>query len=126
MEPMQDMRPTEPSPQSEEEISLPPKEERHAPKSKSGFTLKRKVQLALLFIVIIALIYGVWWIKSTMTLRAEAVELAEQAEAYQELQEAVETEKNRCEGFITQGEGDFGSFEYCKAFITWSQRHIQE
>lgn len=122
-----DMRPrTEESKTDTDEAVLTDESTRHIPERKSTFTLKRKVQIGLGVAFALLLIYGYWWVSSTSELRAEALILAEQAEQYESLVESIASEKDRCESFITQGQGDFASFEYCKAFITWANRHLSE
>jgi sensor domain CHASE-containing protein len=73
---------------------------------------------ALLFIVLVIIVY--LWFQNTLTLREEAQEVIEQAEKYETLRSEIDEEKSRCESFIAQQEGDFGSFEYCQRFIRWT------
>jgi uncharacterized protein HemX len=88
-------------------------------KPKRG-SLKWKVYLVFLVFVLCAGAYGYWWIQETNSLRDEAQQVIEQAGKYDTLQAKVKNEHTRCENFIAQKEGDFGSFEYCKKFIDWS------
>ncbi|MDA8597020.1 hypothetical protein N9L26_01645 [Candidatus Pacebacteria bacterium] len=123
MQSSHDMRTSEPQPKPPVEATevQRPDEDRHVPKKKSGMPLKRKLKLAALAIVLALIAYGVWWINSTASLRAEAIALQEDSEAYQSLLNGIDQERSRCQGLITQGEGDFGSFEYCKQFIRWAE-----
>ncbi len=82
---------------------------------------KWKVYLVLVAIVVGAGIYGYSWLQETKQLRAQAIEVVERAQNYDVLLSKVEDEKDRCETFISQKEGDFGSFEYCKKFIDWTK-----
>lgn len=83
-------------------------------------SLKWKVYLVLSVIVFAAGAYGYWWFQNTNALRVEAEAVVGQAQKYETLQSAVNNERTRCENFIAQKEGDFGSFEYCKKFIDWT------
>lgn len=87
--------------------------------SKKKGSLKRKVYLILVIIVLGAGIYGYYWFRATQQLRLEAQDVIEKVAKYDTLQAVIQTERDRCEKFITQEEGDFGSFEYCKKFIQW-------
>ncbi|MDP3965096.1 MAG: hypothetical protein Q8Q20_05610 [bacterium] len=84
------------------------------------FTMKRKISLFLILLVILGIGYGFFWIKQTNTLRADAENVIEQANQYEAVKTEITTEKSRCEGFISQQQGDFGSFEYCTKFIEWA------
>ncbi len=83
-------------------------------------SLKTKAYLALAVVALVASGYGYWWIQKTNDLRKEAEGIAQQAQKYETLKSAVKSERARCENFIAQKEGDFGSFEYCKRFIDWT------
>ena len=87
--------------------------------SKKKGSLKRKVYLTLLIVVVGVGIYGYYWFSTTQQLRLEAQAVIEKVAKYDMLQAAIQTERDRCEKFIAQEEGDFGSFEYCKKFIQW-------
>jgi|SRR5680860_1199129 len=87
-------------------------------KKKSKF--KPKILIALFLLIIAAMAYGYYWYNSTKNLRIEAQGVVDKAIKYDNLSAEIETERNRCENFITQQEGDFGSFEYCKKFLDWS------
>lgn len=83
-------------------------------------SLKKKLYLILVLILIGAGIYGYYWVKSTNDLRVEASTSIEKADKYDGLMDKIRFESDRCKTFITQSQGDFGSFEYCKRFIDWS------
>jgi len=88
------------------------------PKKKGS--LKWKVYLALVIALLGAGAYGYYWLNQTRALRQEAVIVIQKAEKFDVLKSAVEEEQARCENFITQKQGDFGSFEYCKKFVDWA------
>ncbi len=81
--------------------------------------IKRIIIIILLILVFIFGIYLYFWIRSTQKIQVEAKNTIENAIKYNILKEKIEKEKSRCENFISQQEGDFGSFEYCKKFIDW-------
>ncbi|MFH1833149.1 MAG: hypothetical protein ABH816_03190 [Candidatus Levyibacteriota bacterium] len=87
---------------------------------------KKLVILLFLVVVVIAGCVYYWYsgiVNSEQKAKAvlsEVQTLREQSNRYKELLDAVSAEKNRCQVFITQKEGDFGSFEYCMKFIQWS------
>ena len=77
----------------------------------------------ILFIIIFSLgLYGYFWFRSTQEMRIEAKNIIRDAENFKVLEEQIKTEKSRCENFISQKEGDFGSFEYCQKFIDWTNK----
>jgi len=80
-----------------------------------------KFKLLFIFILIFisVLVWFYFWFTNTLILRNQAQEVVNQAENYQVLEDYIDQEYNRCQEFITQKEGDFGSFEYCKNFIEW-------
>lgn len=92
----------------------------HAENNPPASSFKWKVYLVLLVIICGIGGYGYWWFKDTNALRMKAIGIIEQAQKYDILQSAVKGERMRCENFIAQKEGDFGSFEYCKKLIDWS------
>jgi len=64
--------------------------------------------------------YGYYWYKETNVLRLNAISVIDKADHLDILENAVNAERARCENFISQQEGDFGSFEYCKKLINWA------
>ena len=87
--------------------------------SRKGLSWKAK-GIAILIIVIIAFgSYFYYWYNQTVELRGQAEQVLADSERLTEVNEAIEQEFSRCQEFITQSEGDFGSFEYCKKFIDW-------
>jgi uncharacterized protein HemX len=83
-------------------------------------SIKWKVYFVLIIILIGAGAYGYYWYKQTSQLRNEAQAVIGRAEKFDVLESSVNAERDRCEKFIAQKEGDFGSFEYCKKFIGWA------
>lgn len=79
-----------------------------------------KMYTVLLVLIIGAGAYGYWWFQNTNALRVEAEAVMGRAQKYETLQSAVKNERTRCENFIAQKEGGFGSFEYCKKLIDWT------
>jgi len=75
--------------------------------------------MAFILIFVGFLICFYFWFTNTLVLRHQAQEVVNQAENYQFLEDYIDQEYNRCQEFIVQKEGDFGSFEYCKNFIEW-------
>ena len=55
---------------------------------------------------------------------SEVQTLREENNRYKGILEVISAENNRCQVFITQKEGDFSSFEYCKKFIQWANNII--
>jgi uncharacterized protein HemX len=83
-------------------------------------SLKFKVYLILILLIVGLGAYGYYWFKETNILRIEAQEVINKAQQYDTLYSVVNEERKRCQNFITQEKGDFGSFEYCKKFIDWT------
>lgn len=82
-------------------------------------SFKTKVKLVILIILIAAGSYFWYWYTQTIELRKEAEQVVQDAERFTEVEGIINTEFTRCQDFITQSEGEFGSFEYCKRFIDW-------
>lgn len=89
---------------------------------------KTKVIITLLVVLLSAVGYAYYWYSGIMSMRAEAEAalqerdaLKAQAESYISLKEAIRTEYDRCQEFITRQEGNFGSFEYCKRYLEWAK-----
>lgn len=88
------------------------------PEERSSF--KKWLLFAGVLLVLGAALYGFFWYKNAVALRNEAQDVLERAERYETLKQEIEEEKGRCEMFISQQEGDFGSFEYCQKFLQWT------
>jgi predicted negative regulator of RcsB-dependent stress response len=92
------------------------------PKKNIKFRLK-----GVILILLIAVIgYGYFWYQDTNTLRQEATSVLESAEKFDVLSKALNEELDRCKTFISEQEGDFGSFEYCKKFIEWANSNSSD
>lgn len=85
---------------------------------------KIKIILVLFLIaIIISLgIYFFFWLQSVQKTHLESQAVVEEANNYSIIIERIKLEESRCENFISSEEGDFGSFEYCKKFIIWSDK----
>ncbi len=89
-------------------------------------SIRAKVYLVL-FVIILGLgLYGYYWIRTTNNLRVEAQAVVTKAEGYDALRGAIQKEADRCKTFITQSQGNFASFEYCKGFIDWEKGMAKE
>lgn len=75
--------------------------------------------MAFILIFVGFLICFYFWFTNTLALRHQAQKVVNKAENYQVLEDYIDQEYTRCQEFIAQKEGDFGSFEYCKNFIEW-------
>jgi flagellar basal body-associated protein FliL len=91
-------------------------------------TNSMKIKLTVLILIIVLSIAGFayYWYsgvvskdKKASSVLSEIQVLREQSNHYKTTLKSISDEKNRCQVFITQKEGDFGSFEYCKKFIDW-------
>ena len=80
----------------------------------------KKLYLTIIIILIVASAYGYFWFTKNQKLVNEAQQLVEQSKKYESLNTAIQEELDRCDKFISQKEGDFGSFEYCQKFINWT------
>jgi len=78
-----------------------------------------KFKLVLILIILGLLVFLYFWFANSLKLRNQAQEVISQAENYQVLEDYLNQEYDRCQEFITQEEGDFGSFQYCQGFIDW-------
>ena len=87
---------------------------------KKKTSIKWKIYLVVILLVIGVGVYGYFWVKNTNDLRTKATAVIKEANQYQVLDTAIRDEQNRCKTLVTQESGDFSSFEYCKKFIDWS------
>ncbi|MEX0649785.1 MAG: hypothetical protein WD200_02205 [Candidatus Andersenbacteria bacterium] len=90
------------------ETPLPPR------KSKKG-----KLVGVLIIIVLVVGVAAYFYVRHVFTRLNQAEQVIADAQAYQITSDALQTEHARCQDFIVQRRGDFGDFEYCKAFINW-------
>jgi flagellar basal body-associated protein FliL len=99
-------------------------EQELAPQTKKSS--KGKLALVLLVFVLALVGYGYYWYSGILEkseqaqiILSENETLKVDVEQYNLLKESLLNEYDRCQEFISQREGDFGSFEYCKKFIEW-------
>ncbi len=78
-----------------------------------------KFKLVFALVIISLLVFLYFWFVNSLKLRNQAQEVINKAENYQVLEDYLNQEYDRCQEFITQEEGDFGSFQYCQGFIEW-------
>lgn len=78
-----------------------------------------KIISLIILVAVAGVVYLYFWYLQTNKLRQEAQVVIEKAEKYETINENIKNEYFRCQEFITQKEGDFASFEYCKRFIQW-------
>jgi hypothetical protein len=102
------------------------KEPENMPEEKK-WSVKSKLVMIVLVVALLFASYGYYWYsditqrgKEAQVALNENVFLKADLEGYAELRGEVLSERNRCQEFISQSVGDFGSFEYCKKFIDWA------
>lgn len=95
--------------------------------------MKSKIILFLIILFLGLSAYGYYWYSgiiktnnAAQSVISENIVLKEQIKSQTNLKEAINSEKNRCQEFISQKEGDFGDFEYCKEYINWAQKQNVE
>lgn len=97
---------------------MPDEDEQESPNKPLSFKLILSI---IIGIIVIALIwYGYYWINSTNEKVTQAEAVIQKAADYDMLTERIEDETRRCQQFISQEQGEFGEFEYCKRFINWT------
>ena len=91
--------------------------------------MKTKIIIFLLLILLSLGGYGYYWYTGIVKTNNQAKkvllrnnELKVEINSLNTLKESVLYEKSRCQNFISQEEGDFGDFEYCKNFISWVKK----
>ena len=82
--------------------------------------MKKKVITAALILLVILAFIGYFLLSGILKENAQAKIVLSQSEKYQMIKKSILDEYDRCQGFISQSKGDFGSFEYCKRFIDWT------
>lgn len=87
---------------------------------------KLYIQLFLLLVIVGAGIYGYFWytgvvkLQNTAQVNLEKMDILQQnSNKYEQIKKTVQSEYQRCQSFISQSEGDFGSFQYCQKYIQW-------
>lgn len=92
---------------------------------------KRRKGVAFVFFIVICIAgavgYGYYWYAGVQEIQEKAsavieenIALKAQANELDTIKSNVSAEYFRCQAFISQSTGDFGSFEYCKKFIEWA------
>jgi len=81
---------------------------------------KTKIYIGLAVAGVILLGLGYWWISSLMNQAAEGQVMSDKAAQYDVLLNDIDVERDRCEKLISQQEGEFGDFEYCKQYVEWA------
>lgn len=94
---------------------------------------KRYPILFLLVIILAGGGYGYYWYRGVIKTKAQADQILNEYNKlqatkgkYDQLVEALKREQIRCKDFISQGEGQFGEFEYCKKFVEWADASMPE
>jgi len=82
--------------------------------------LKWKIAIIVAVLLIAFIGYGYNWFTNVNRRDQEAKLLISGADYGNKLKVIVQSEYTRCQDFIIQKQGDFGSFEYCKKFIDWT------
>ncbi|PIT89272.1 MAG: hypothetical protein COU27_01195 [Candidatus Levybacteria bacterium CG10_big_fil_rev_8_21_14_0_10_36_7] len=95
-------------------------------KTKPNGSVKKKFFLILIVILLALAAYGFFWVqRSLKTIKTAEGAIAELQDLRKQ-NDAMKKEVLRCQEFISQKEGEFGSFEYCKKFIEWAQVNLYE
>lgn len=98
-------------------------------------SLKKRLKAIFSLILILALLasstYLFVWVNDIKKREIEVSKLSLETEQnIQELisgkraTELIYREFNRCQSFITDEQGNFGQFEYCKGFIGWARENF--
>lgn len=82
--------------------------------------MKIKLYLILIVLVLVLTLFGYYWLSGIIRENEQAKAVLSDSEKYQMIKKSISDETDRCEKFISQSQGDFGSFEYCKKFIDWT------
>lgn len=83
--------------------------------------MKKISLLILLAIIIIAVIWVLSWYTKTQKTYRQSQSIVLDYEKWAHVQETIQQEYDRCQQFISQQQGDFGSFQYCEKFLEWSK-----
>lgn len=81
---------------------------------------KSKIYIVVAIVGVVLIGVGYWWISSLMNQAAEGQLLSDKAAQYDVMLDNIDIERDRCEKLISQQEGEFGDFEYCKQFVEWA------
>jgi len=83
--------------------------------------MKKKIVFFLIILLLGLASYGYYWFSGIIKENKNAKTILSESKNYGLIKKSILEEHNRCQAFIAQEEGDFGSFEYCKKFIQWSK-----
>jgi hypothetical protein len=83
--------------------------------------MKKKIIIFLILLLLGFISYGYYRFSGILRENRDAKKVLLEGKRYNLIKNLILKEDNRCQVFITQKEGDFGSFEYCKKFIQWSK-----
>lgn len=100
--------------------------EQAEPEKKKRFGWKAKLILVLIVVLLAAGAYGYYWVQKTYELRRQVEGQIEMIESYKNLRAGLQAEYSRCQSFISQEQGEFGSFEYCQRFTQWVNNNYPE
>jgi cell division protein FtsB len=81
--------------------------------------LRRKIILVFTIFLLALGAYAYYWFAGVYERNEKSKQVIYRAEKYESSLQVMRQEYDRCQEFISQREGDFGSFEYCKKFIEW-------
>lgn len=85
--------------------------------------MKKVLLLILLVIIFAGLIYFFVWYAKVQKVYKQSKTITMDYDQLANMQEIIQNEYDRCQSFISQQQGDFGSFEYCKKYLEWSKEN---
>lgn len=94
-------------------------------KEKRSDPIKKAFRLIVLLLLLVGIIFGYFWYTNLTKRDTQAKALLFDSAAYETMKSSIESERTRCQEFITQQTGNFGNFEYCKGFISWSENLLR-
>ena len=71
-------------------------------------------------VVVLAAAFGYLKIKDVQSTLKEAEANNIKAQKFESISQSMQEERSRCQAFVSQEQGEFGEFEYCKIFLDWS------
>lgn len=91
--------------------------------NKTRLSWKTKVILVCIIFLISFGAYSYFWYQGVIKRDLQSRGYIADSQAYAVVLEKINQEKERCQVLITQKEGVFSDFEYCKGFIAWSDEY---
>lgn len=82
--------------------------------------VKRYAVLITIIILIAAAVFSYFKIQEFKSTLKEAEQNKQKSQMFETLSKSIEEERSRCQAFVSQEQGEFGQFEYCKNFLDWS------